>query len=47
MAQEYYSFMSNCFFETLVIQVTLVYSTEVLLFALLSVDIICHLIDEA
>ena len=23
MAQEYYSFMSNCFFETLVIQVTL------------------------
>ena len=26
MAQEYYSFMSNCFFETLVIQVTLVHS---------------------
>ena len=25
MAQEYYSFMSNCFFETLVIQVTLMF----------------------
>ena len=34
MAQDYYSFMSNCFFETLVIQVTLVGRYDCLSFEL-------------